>query len=110
MGHGLSWLVSVAGKVVSENTPQPFSQSVITLTEDLFAVHMVFVPKLKLDLESFVTAWNNHSIRTERNRTPEQLWHLGLMATHVDQPEDIEAYFPSVRPHTVFTRFVKVQH
>ena len=42
----LSWLVSVAGKVISENTPQPFSQSVITLTEDLFAVHMVFVPKL----------------------------------------------------------------
>ena len=65
-------------------------------TEDLFCVHLVFLPKLKMDLESFVEGWNNHPVRTENNRTPEQLWWLGLMTTDIDQPENIEACFLNI--------------
>ncbi|XP_031172966.1 uncharacterized protein LOC116062437 [Sander lucioperca] len=62
----------------------------VSSTEDLFCVHMVFLPKLEMDLEHFVEGWNHHPIRTENNRTPEQLWQLGLMNTDIEQPENIE--------------------
>ncbi|KAL2085762.1 hypothetical protein ACEWY4_019082 [Coilia grayii] len=68
----------------------------VSSTEDLFCVHLVFLPKLKMDLESFVEGWNSHPVRTERNRTPEQLWWLGLMTTDIDQPENIEAGFLNI--------------
>ncbi|KAJ4922570.1 hypothetical protein JOQ06_016574 [Pogonophryne albipinna] len=57
---------------------------------DLFAVHMTFLPKLKGDLEAFVEGWNNHHLRTERNRTPERLWHTGMMLHPINQPENLE--------------------
>uniref|UniRef100_A0A8B9H5Z3 Integrase core domain-containing protein n=1 Tax=Astyanax mexicanus TaxID=7994 RepID=A0A8B9H5Z3_ASTMX len=59
-------------------------------SEDLFAVHAVFLPKLRKDLESFVDGWNNHPIRTESNMTPEQLWHCGIKEISIDQPENVE--------------------
>ncbi|KAG9278067.1 hypothetical protein AMEX_G5862 [Astyanax mexicanus] len=59
-------------------------------SEDLFAVHAVFLPKLRKDLESFVDGWNNHPIRTENNMTPEQLWYCGIRETSIDQPENVE--------------------
>ncbi|CAL8368819.1 unnamed protein product [Boreogadus saida] len=65
----------------------------VSSTEDLFCVHLVFLPKLKMDLECFVEGWNNHPVRTENNRTPVQLWWLGLQVagtTDIDQPENIE--------------------
>ncbi|XP_049432794.1 uncharacterized protein LOC125889111 [Epinephelus fuscoguttatus] len=45
----------------------------VSSKEDLLAVHMAFLPKLKADLEAFVEAWNNHLLRSEGNKTPEQL-------------------------------------
>ncbi|KAM4556019.1 uncharacterized protein V3H82_015977 isoform 2-T2 [Fundulus diaphanus] len=62
----------------------------ISSRDDLFAVHMTFLPKLKADLEAFVEGWNNHPIRTEHNLTPEQLWHTGMMLYPMDQPENLE--------------------
>ncbi|XP_071063045.1 uncharacterized protein [Pseudochaenichthys georgianus] len=59
-------------------------------SRDIFAVHMTFLPKLKGDLEAFVEGWNNHPLRTERNRTPEQLWHTGMMLHPINQPENLE--------------------
>uniref|UniRef100_A0A3Q2DAJ6 Integrase core domain-containing protein n=1 Tax=Cyprinodon variegatus TaxID=28743 RepID=A0A3Q2DAJ6_CYPVA len=65
----------------------------ISSREDLFAVHMTFLPKLKADLEAFVEGWNNHPLRTEDNLTPEQLWHTGMMLYPMDQPENLEFFF-----------------
>ncbi|MEQ2213778.1 hypothetical protein XENOCAPTIV_020746, partial [Xenoophorus captivus] len=34
--------------------------------------------------------WNHHPLRTEGNRTPEQLWQTGMMFQPVNQPENLE--------------------
>ncbi|XP_067085574.1 uncharacterized protein [Osmerus mordax] len=56
----------------------------------LFCVHFVFVPRLQQDLEHFAKGWDDHSLRTERGRTPNQLWHLGLMENPVTDPDAAE--------------------
>ena len=56
----------------------------------LFCVHFVFVPRLQQDLEHFAKGWDDHSLRTERGRTPNQLWHLGLMENPVTEPDAAE--------------------
>lgn len=43
---------------------------------DLFCAQYVFLPRIQADLETFIEGWNNHSLRTERNYTPNQLWRL----------------------------------
>ena len=45
---------------------------------DLLALHMTFLPKLQEQLDSFRLGWCHHHLRTERNRTPYQLWLLGM--------------------------------
>ncbi|XDV52397.1 hypothetical protein PO909_021128, partial [Leuciscus waleckii] len=57
---------------------------------DLFCVHFIFLPNLKADLEIFAAGWNHHPLRTEGNLSPEQKWHIGLMQTQIDQPENLE--------------------
>lgn len=43
----------------------------------LFCAHYVFLPRLQRDINTFTNAWNDHSIRTEQNLTPNQLWEIG---------------------------------
>ncbi|KAK7889111.1 hypothetical protein WMY93_024671 [Mugilogobius chulae] len=62
----------------------------VSSTEDLFAVHQTFLPQLNADLQAFVQGWNNHPLRTEGNRTPEQMWTLGLMLHPSNQPENLQ--------------------
>ncbi|XP_041838357.1 uncharacterized protein LOC121638006 isoform X2 [Melanotaenia boesemani] len=62
----------------------------VSSCEDLFAVHLTFLVKLQKDLDAFVEGWNHHPIRTEENRTPEQLWQTGMMLQPINQPENLE--------------------
>uniref|UniRef100_G3Q4Q2 Integrase core domain-containing protein n=1 Tax=Gasterosteus aculeatus TaxID=69293 RepID=G3Q4Q2_GASAC len=39
-----------------------------------FALHRIFLPLVQQSLDSFRDAWNFHGLRTERNRSPQQLW------------------------------------
>lgn len=48
---------------------------------------------------SFVEAWNNHPLRKEGNKTPEQIWHVGMMLRPVDQPENLEVRFSFSNDH-----------
>lgn len=41
---------------------------------DLFALHYVFVPRINESLGAFQAAWNNHSVSTENNMSPLQLY------------------------------------
>ncbi|RVE66924.1 hypothetical protein OJAV_G00112930 [Oryzias javanicus] len=61
-------------------------------SQDIFCVHQTFLPRLNLDLQAFVEGWNNHPLSTEMNRTPEQMWCLGMMSNPVDQPESLEDF------------------
>ncbi|CAL9691876.1 unnamed protein product [Knipowitschia caucasica] len=62
----------------------------VSSQEDLFSVHQTFLPQLNADLQAFVEGWNNHPLRTERNKTPEQLWRFELMCNPVNQPENLQ--------------------
>ena len=55
---------------------------------DLYALHMAFLPLIQHQLDVFREGWANHSLRTEGNYTPEQLWMLGLTHIHDQDPDD----------------------
>lgn len=50
---------------------------------DLFSLHYVYIPRINRTLDEFKAAFNNHSISSEGNRTPLQLFtrdrHLLLL-------------------------------
>lgn len=47
--------------------------------KDLFALHYVFLPRIQRSLAIFQEGWNNHGIRTEHNRTPNQIFTAGAL-------------------------------
>ncbi len=59
-------------------------------TIHLFCAHYVFLPRLQRDLDTFTDAWNDHSIRTEQNLSPNQLWEIGLAQNPVNVSCDME--------------------
>ena len=48
---------------------------------DLYTLHFVFTPLIQRHLDMFSQGWAHHSMRTEHNRTPQQLWILGFHGT-----------------------------
>ena len=47
-------------------------------TSDLFCLHYIFLLRLQHSLSVFQESYNNHSLRTAGNKTPNQLWTLGM--------------------------------
>ncbi|KAL5481514.1 hypothetical protein EMCRGX_G021692 [Ephydatia muelleri] len=45
----------------------------------LFALHYVYLPRINRSLKQFKEAWNCHGLRTERGKTPNQLFTAGLL-------------------------------
>ena len=43
------------------------------------ALHYVFLPRINRAITSFVTAWNNHPIRTEHNWSPQRISSDGMV-------------------------------
>ena len=43
---------------------------------DIYVVHLTFLPIIQEQLDLFKSGWASHPLRTERNRTPLQLWIL----------------------------------
>lgn len=46
---------------------------------DLFCLHFVFLPQINSMLEAFCDSWNNHSMSTAGNLTPNQLFIQGAL-------------------------------
>ena len=57
----------------SQGTLDPVSE------RDLYALHYVFLPRINQSLRAFQEGWNHHGIRTEHNRTPNQLFAFGAL-------------------------------
>ncbi|KAI7809339.1 hypothetical protein IRJ41_005736 [Triplophysa rosa] len=55
----------------------------------IFAVHYIFLPRIKVDLDSFIGGWNDHPLRTAGNLTPEQMWLLGDLQ-HLEEQESLQ--------------------
>lgn len=44
--------------------------------KDIFSLHYVYIPRINRTLDEFRAAFNNHSMSSEGNRTPLQLFTL----------------------------------
>ena len=47
--------------------------------QDLFCLHYVFLPRNNNSLNLFHSAWNNHRMRMEGNKSPNQLYTQGML-------------------------------
>ena len=54
---------------------------------DLFALHYVYKDRINQHLAEWTDAWNRHSLHTEHNRSPFQMWVTGMMkhGTYLEQ-------------------------
>lgn len=50
---------------------------------DLYSLHFIFLPRINDTLQSFIQSWNNHSLSTENNFTPNQLFIRGAIQQNV---------------------------
>ena len=48
----------------------------------LWALHFIFLPRLNNMLEIFQNQRNHQGLRTERNKTPSQLFMMGMLQRH----------------------------
>ena len=76
---------------------------------DLFCLHLVYLPRINYALQSFVESWNNHSVSTARNCTPNQLFIQGAIeyGTVPDVPNLSQLYSgpqPTSRDHVCVPR------
>jgi len=51
----------------------------INKEKHIFTLQQVYLIYINKKLDNFTQAWNFHKIRTERNRTPRQLWLSGML-------------------------------
>lgn len=56
----------------------------------IFALHWVFLRRLQHHLDCFVDGWNSHPLRTERNRSPLQLWHTNIGSEASPDPPEVQ--------------------
>ena len=65
----------------------------------LFALHLVYQPRLDKTLKDFISFWNNHKLRTERALTPMQIWmesvYCNLMNDTIRDTVDISDFDPT---------------
>ena len=53
---------------------------------DICALHFVYLPVIQCQVDMFHEAWCNHPLRTAHNRTPHQLWILGMAQARTETP------------------------
>ena len=69
-------------------------QGVLYMSNNLhrFALHYVFKSRINRHLDIFSQSWDNHPLSTEGNRTPIQLWLIGL-SKYLPPEQDIDVNF-----------------
>ena len=58
----------------------------------LWALHYIYQPRINKFLRQFTNSWNLHPLRSEKGRTPEQLWVLGKL-TNDDDLDEIDDFY-----------------
>ena len=51
----------------------------------MFCLHFVYLPRINVHLQQWVTAWIHHPLCTARNHTPMQLWTEGMLMQQHDE-------------------------
>ncbi len=44
----------------------------------IYALHYVYLPRIRRSVEEFISQWNNHPLSSEKNKTPYQIWTEGF--------------------------------
>ena len=57
---------------------------------DLFCLHVVYLPRINFALKEFADCWDYHPFSSKNNRSPRQLWHLGISCRFVSDPQSPE--------------------
>lgn len=60
---------------------------------DLLALHLVFIPRINRNLDKFRGAWNNHKLSTEGQKTPNQLYILGMLQLFGSEYTAVKEFF-----------------
>ena len=68
---------------------------------DIYALQFIFLPIIQSQLDIFREGWAHHLIRTERNRSPMQLWILGLSEMQENNPHSNEVSSVEVGLHVL---------
>ena len=58
----------------------------------LYALHFVYVPRIRASLEEFRSQWNHHGLRTVHHQSPMALWHVGMISQGEDYEGDTTFY------------------
>ncbi|XP_071488102.1 uncharacterized protein [Diadema antillarum] len=61
-------------------------EGVLDPSDDIhrYSLHEVYLESINQRLSTFQQAWNHHRVRTEGNRTPEQIWRDGMLECSLD--------------------------
>ena len=51
---------------------------------DLFCLHYIFLPRIQHNLDMFCDSYSHHKLRSERNKSPYQLWIKGMSQLNSD--------------------------
>ena len=67
---------------------------------DLYCLHLVFLPRINSVLTQFVESWNDHSLSSTHNLTPNQLFICGAIKQNMmpQQPEITSSAHASGHP------------
>lgn len=52
----------------------------------------IFLPRINRALQEYSETYNHHSVRTEHNWSPYQLWYHSSIDAHNDDPIDLNDY------------------
>lgn len=72
--------------------------------EHLFCLHYVYKPLINQMLSNFTSSWLNHKIRTARNRTPLQLFIMGMQQVANENDVLLSEYFEHL--HEVSVKYI----
>ncbi|KAI7801354.1 hypothetical protein IRJ41_008375 [Triplophysa rosa] len=72
--RGINRHSHITGRSVHNQRIERLWRDVFDQDVDLFALHWSYMPQIQRHLQEFRSAWNCHSLRSEGNRTPLQLW------------------------------------
>ena len=62
---------------------------------DIYALQFVFVPRIQKSLNEFKEGWNNHQLSTKQNKSPYQIWMLGMMDSNKEKQRGVRMYLES---------------
>lgn len=73
-------------------------QRILDVTNEvhLWALHLVFLPRINKALQIFTETWNNHKLSSQGNKTPKQLYYRGMSTTHDALSARLKATFADV--------------